>query len=65
MRAEIDADIDARAKAIKAECPGVPEAAIRNSLTRGMGCQCAAYLELKARDDEAAARAEAAKENAA
>jgi hypothetical protein len=34
--------------------------AIRNSITRGMGCQCATYLELKAKDDEAAERESAA-----
>ncbi|XSC46799.1 hypothetical protein ACF1BQ_014605 [Bradyrhizobium sp. RDT10] len=46
IRAEIDAFIDARAAATAKECPGVPAASIRTSLTRGTGCQCAVYLEM-------------------
>lgn len=51
LRADLDAFIDARVEQIKKECPGVPAGVLRNSLTRGMGCQCAAYLEIKAKDD--------------
>jgi hypothetical protein len=54
MRAEIDKVIECRAEEIAKDCPGVPLAVIRNSITRGMGCQCAAYLQLKAKDKEAA-----------
>ncbi len=56
LRAELDAAIDARVAEIAKSCPGVPEGVIRNSITRGMGCQCAAYLELKAKDDAEAQR---------
>lgn len=59
LRADIDAFIDARVEAIMKECKGVPALAIRNTLVR-TGCQCAAYLEMKKRDDEAAAREDAA-----
>ena len=51
FREELDKAIGDRAVAIAKTCPGVPFGVIRNSLTRGMGCQCAAYLELKAKDD--------------
>lgn len=51
IRDEIDAFIDARAAEIKKTCEGVPELVIRNLLTaRAEGCQCAAYLEIKAKD---------------
>lgn len=60
IRAELDAWIDARAEEIKKTCEGVPVASIRNSITRGIGCQCAAFLIIKAQDDEAAARETAA-----
>ncbi|UPJ65973.1 hypothetical protein IVB23_00855 [Bradyrhizobium sp. 191] len=53
IRDEIDAFIDARVAEIGKTCPGVPSGVIRNSITRGLGCQCAAYLELKAKDAEA------------
>jgi hypothetical protein len=55
FRAELDAFIDARATEIGKTCPGVPVAAIRLSITRGMGCQCAAYLQLQAKDNAEAA----------
>jgi hypothetical protein len=64
LRAEIDNFIDKRAAEISKECPGVPQGAIRNSITRGMGCQCSSYLQIKAADDAAAAR-EAAEDDAA
>jgi len=51
LRAELDAAIDARVAEIAEGCPGVPAGVIRNSITRGMGCQCAAYLELKSKND--------------
>jgi hypothetical protein len=59
LRADIDAFIDARVAAIKKDCPGVPALAIRNTLVR-TGCQCASYIEIKANDDAAAAREDAA-----
>ena len=60
LRADLDAFIDARAEQIGRDCPGVPLGVIRNSITRGMGCQCSAYLEIKAKDDAAAEREGAA-----
>lgn len=60
LRAELDKFIDDRTAEIGRTCEGVPLSVIRNSITRGMGCQCAAYLELKAKDDEAKAREESA-----
>jgi hypothetical protein len=53
IRADLDAFIDAHVAEIKKTCPGVPDGVIRNSLTRGMGCQCATYLEIKRQDDAA------------
>ncbi|WP_369723655.1 hypothetical protein AB8Z38_06730 [Bradyrhizobium sp. LLZ17] len=53
MRAEIDAAIDAHVAEIVKTCPGVPAGAIRNSITRGMGCQCAAYLQILEKDQAA------------
>jgi hypothetical protein len=53
MRAELDDAIDRRAAEIAKQCPGVPLGVIRNSLTRGMGCQCAAYLQLQAKEEAA------------
>lgn len=46
FRAEIDRAIDGRVAEIAKGCPGVPQGVIRQSITRGMGCQCAAYLEM-------------------
>ena len=51
LRADLDAAIDARVAEIRKTCPGVPAGVIRNSITRGTGCQCAAYLEMKSKDD--------------
>lgn len=42
--AEADAFIDKHAAEIAKECPGVPLGSIRNSITRGMACSCAAAL---------------------
>ena len=50
LRAEIDAFIDARVAQIAKGCPGVPAAAIRNTLIRS-GCLCDAYMQMKAKDD--------------
>ena len=50
IRAELDKAIDEHAAKVAKECPGVPLPVIRNSLTRGLGCQCAAYIEIKAKD---------------
>lgn len=49
LRADIDAFIDERVAEIKKDCPGIPAGTIRNTLVR-TGCQCAAYLDLKAKD---------------
>lgn len=47
LRADIDALIDARAKAVARESPGVPIGVIRNMLTaRAPACACAQYLDL-------------------
>jgi len=59
LRAEIDKFIDAMvAEDVKA-CPGVPAGVLRNLITVGR-CQCATYLDLKAKDDEAVAKEDAA-----
>jgi len=47
IRAEIGAIIDARARAVAQESPGVPLGVIRNLLTaRAPACPCGQYLEL-------------------
>lgn len=51
IRADIETFIAARVAAIKQDCPGVPEGAIRNTLTRS-GCECRSYLEITARDEK-------------
>ena len=53
--AELDAFIDAKAEEIKKTCEGVPVASIRNSITRGLGCQCAAFLVISASEAKEAA----------
>jgi hypothetical protein len=54
IRAELDKAIDEHAAKIAKDCPGIPLPVILNSITRGLGCQCAAYLEIKAKDERAA-----------
>lgn len=49
-RAEVEAFIQSRAEQIGKECPGVPVAVIRNSMTRGSGCECSTYIRLMAED---------------
>ena len=44
LRAEIDLAIDQFAADEKKKTPGVPEAVIRQMITRGNQCQCRAYL---------------------
>lgn len=47
LRAEIEAVIDAKAKAVASESPGVPIGVIRNLITaRAPSCACAQYLEI-------------------
>jgi hypothetical protein len=47
LRTEIDAVIDARARAVAKESPGVPLGVIRNLLTaRAPTCACEQYLQL-------------------
>jgi hypothetical protein len=60
IRPDLDKFIDDRAAEIKKTCEGVPVDVIRKTITRGLGCQCAAFLEIKARDDADASRAGAA-----
>jgi hypothetical protein len=48
FRDELDAVIDAKAEALKAQSPGVPLPVLRNILTnRAFGCQCQAVLNLE------------------
>jgi hypothetical protein len=56
LRDEVNAFIDERVDEIKKACPGVPAGVIRTSITRGMDCQCATFLEMKAKDDAEAKR---------
>ena len=50
IRAEIEAIIDTRVKAVANESPGVPPGVIRNLLTaRTPACPCAQYLALGAK----------------
>jgi hypothetical protein len=42
---------EARVAEIRKDCPGVPSGAIRQSITRGMGCVCNSYLEIRAKDE--------------
>lgn len=47
IRADIDAIIDAKARAVARQSPGVPLGVIRNLLTARAGaCSCAQYLEI-------------------
>jgi|GEM_PF-3352562 len=51
LRAEIEAVIDAKAKAVASESPGVPIGVIRNLITaRAPSCACAQYLELAGKE---------------
>ena len=54
IRADLDAWIDERVEIEARNCPGVPAGVIRNSITRGQGCQCATVLALKADDAKVA-----------
>jgi len=61
IRAEIDEFIDTLAKRDAKAHPGVPYQVLRNLITaQGEGCQCATYLNLKAKDEAARAREERA-----
>lgn len=52
IRADIDAFIDSRVTETAKNCPGVPEVVLRKLLTaRAGGCQCAAYVQIKAQDE--------------
>lgn len=46
LRAEITAEIDRRAAALKETMPGVPLATIRAILIKNNPCECAAYLHV-------------------
>lgn len=59
LRAEIDALVDARARAAALGSPGVPIGVIRNMLTaRAPACSCAQYLELFAEPQNSAVKRE-------
>jgi hypothetical protein len=58
LQDEINAFIDARADALKAEAPNVPTAVLRNIIcSRSGGCACRTYLQIKRQDGEEAERA--------
>lgn len=58
LRADIEAIVDARVKAVAKESPGVPIGVIRNLLTaRAPACLCSQYLELSGEEREAGERA--------
>jgi hypothetical protein len=47
IRADIDAIVDAKARAVAKQSPGVPLGVIRNLLTaHAPACPCAQYLEI-------------------
>ena len=47
IRADIDAIVDAKARAVAKQSPGVPFGVIRNLLTaRAPSCPCAQYIEI-------------------
>jgi len=51
LRGEIEALIDAKAKAVASESPGVPIGVIRNLITaRAPNCACAQYLEISGKE---------------
>jgi hypothetical protein len=53
LQNEINAYIDQRAAALKAESPGVPVGVLRNILTsRSGGCECRAFLRLEAESEQ-------------
>jgi hypothetical protein len=53
LQEEINAYIDQRAAALKAETPGVPLGVCRNLLTvRSGGCECRAFLRLEAESEQ-------------
>lgn len=53
VQAEADAFIDKRAAEVAKTCPGVPVEAIRRSITRGIGCACAAALLITEQENAA------------
>lgn len=56
IQAEANAFIDRMAAEIAKECPGVPAASVRISITRGLSCAChGALLAMEGRDNDRAA----------
>ncbi|RZM98715.1 hypothetical protein CWO91_36825 [Bradyrhizobium genosp. SA-3] len=53
--ADANAYIDKRAAEVAKTCPGVPLGSIRNSITRGIRCACAAALLIAEESDGRAA----------
>jgi hypothetical protein len=47
LRADLGAEIDRRATALKETMPGVPFMVVRNILTRHSECRCAAFLHIR------------------
>ena len=57
VRAKIESYIDARVAEARKIYTDLPDSVVRRGLTKGIGCQCAAYLEIK-KDDEANAKSQ-------
>jgi hypothetical protein len=49
FRSEIDSYIDGLVEQQRKLYPGIPAASHRAMLTRGIACQCAAFLEINAK----------------
>jgi hypothetical protein len=47
FRTELDAFIDEHVKEIRKTCTNVPDGVVRQSLLRGLNCQCSAVLQIK------------------
>ena len=52
LQAEIDKFIDSMTEEERKRIPGVPALVLRNTMTRGLECQCRAYGIVKAYADE-------------
>jgi hypothetical protein len=47
FRTELDAIIDEHVKEIRKTCTNLPDGVVRQSLLRGMDCQCSTVLQIK------------------
>jgi len=52
IQADLEAWIAARVAEERKRYPDLPDTSVRLGLTKGIGCLCAAYLEVKKQDDE-------------